>query len=107
MAPIYSQKLVNTSVAAAFAGVVYTVPAGYTVVVTDVVMDITAPFTVAGSNLALGATVVLQPGTGATVGQNPAHWAGKQVLNAGDKISVNVVNPAGASYAVTGYVLTP
>lgn len=105
MAPIYSTKLVDASFATGFSGVVYTVPAGATVVVTDI--DTALRTTTGGptSYVTLGVTLFLMhtPSGPELINQQ---WRGRQVLDAGDSIAF----AAGAlsNYLrITGYLLRP
>jgi hypothetical protein len=102
MAPIYSRKLVNALYAAPTTAVVYTVPAATTVVVTDV------DFLISGASgqyftIALGAAYVIWMQLSGSLTQH-FQWTGKQVLNAGDQISM--LNGDIATLAITGYVLS-
>jgi hypothetical protein len=103
MAPIYSTKIIDSSYPNPFSAVVYTVPAGQTLVVTDI--DTAIRNTLAGqlSYITLGVTLFLMhtsPGA-ELINQQ---WVGKQVLDAGDTIAVNTV--AASYYArITGYLL--
>lgn len=104
MAPIYSHQLHNHAYSAPTSGVVYTVPPGSTVVVTDV--DFLFEATAMGEffDVTLGACIVLFFQSAGTLTQL-LQWRGKQVLNAGDTISVLSQGPA-ATIGITGYVLS-
>jgi hypothetical protein len=103
MAPIYSHQLVNHQYMGAFTGVIYTVPANTTVVVTDV--DVL--WSGASGHyieITLGACSPIWHHSGATE-TITQQWVGKQVLNAGDTIQLltefDVTN-----VGITGYVLS-
>jgi hypothetical protein len=102
MAPIYSTKLVNADYPTPYSAVVYTVPVGARVVVTNIDYFTSGPsgtyFTVK-----LGAGYVIWTQNAANVSQM-LRWEGKQVLNAGDTISI--INGNVATLDITGYVLT-
>lgn len=105
MAPIYSQKLFNAVVTTTGDTVVFTVPAGTTVVVTDI--DVLLTNSAAGqvSFVRLGATALLYHNS-AAIEEINQQWVGKQVLNAGDTITFRFHGTA-ANLAITGYVLSP
>lgn len=105
MAPIYSTLLVDGPFALGFAGVVYTVPAGATVVVTD--MDTALRNTGSGpvSYVTLGASLMLiHTAQGAELINQ--QWRGRQVLNAGGTISFTT-QAANSYLRITGYLLRP
>ncbi len=105
MAPIYSTQLYNAVKVGAFTGTVYTVPAGATVVVTNI--DVWYDDALAGqtSYVVLGACIFLwHTSAGAEIANQS--WSGKQVLNAGQTIAVSSAGIA-TRYAITGYLLNP
>jgi hypothetical protein len=102
MAPIYSKKLVNAVYPTPYSAVVYTVPPGTTVVVTDI------DFLTSGS---AAQYFIVQVGSADLIwiqrvatGTDTHQWRGKQVLNAGDTITLTNGNVA--TLAITGYVLS-
>jgi hypothetical protein len=103
--PIYSQQLASVSLGAPASTLLYTVPAATVVVVTNI--DYFVEPTAAGQqswvtlkNCIVGYTI--SAGTSII---NP-QWAGRQVLLAGDTITL-FTQAANARVGVTGYVLGP
>jgi hypothetical protein len=103
MAPIYSQQLYNANPPAGAATVVYTVPGGHVVVVTDIDRALQTTVATDLSYISLGAALVLvHTSAGAELFSD--QWRGRQVLNAGQTITAVNGHPS-QTLAITGYVL--
>ncbi len=106
MAPIYSQQLVNAVYGASHPlSVVYTVPAGATLVLTNI--DALIHNTAAGvTSYCQVANLLLLYHLSAGAEFLQQQWTGKQVLTAGQTIQWSMTG-AGSYLAATGYVLAP
>jgi len=102
VAPIYSTQLVNASYAAGASPTVYTVPAGATVVVTNIDMYVNNTVANQLSWVQLGSVVLLYRSSPAA-GIVNMQWVGKQVLTAGQTILLR--NDAAVRLAITAYLL--
>jgi hypothetical protein len=102
---IYSQALYNANHTTVGSTVVYTVPANTTVVVTDIDGIFTASAVNQVQEVVLKQAIVAFILTAAG-GNTPFQWKGRQVLNAGDKITL-VMTGLASHIAITGYVLGP
>lgn len=102
MAAIYSTQLAAGTQAAGTTTVVYTVPAGATVVVRDISVGAqSAPANFVAINVAGVAEIAAFD---AITQYLTAHWEGRVVLNAGQEINVDAITGTW-TYIISGYVL--
>jgi hypothetical protein len=103
--PIYSQQLANDSFSAPGTYLLYTVPAATVVVVTNIDYFVEASASAQQSWLELKNAIVAYSISAAAAVVAP-QWSGRQVLGAGDTISL-FTQGSNPRVAVTGYVLGP
>ena len=103
MAAVYSIRLAGLTLSGAFSGTLYTVPAGYTVVLREI--DAFTPDTVPTPLFCIMGSVpatfvLLNPGSGPSSPQ----WRGRLVMPAGETLELSL---AGGNWRmfVSGYLL--
>jgi hypothetical protein len=104
VASIFSQQLVNASFTTPFGAPIYTVPAGFLVVVTDVISAGGGSDPAQYLLVEIGVVPIINDVMGAA-GFAMSHWAGKEVLNAGDSLVMYSDADSFANVGATGYVL--
>lgn len=105
--PVYSTRFCNSSISSAGDTTLYTVPAGFRAVLRDVDIYFGGATGIVVELRATGINFV--PFAATTTDPEPGVWRGRQVLNAGESLTVHVATlPAGGGLNVfaSGYLLT-